>query len=181
MRFLIVVLGFVFATQVASGKDFVSVWRITETKRKRDREVRLPLLKRFDYNFTVDWGDGSRGKVTSYDDPDAVHAYEQVGEYTVTISGLVEAWSFFRVSWSAQKLIAVTELGDVGWKSLYGAFYGCRSLEVVRGGNTSNVTEMSLMFYRAYSVRPEVSEWDTSNVKRMKEMFAYTRFARPEV
>ena len=47
---------------------------------KGSRELHLPLYAGSEndvtsYDFIVDWGDGTKGKVTSYDDLDAKHTY----------------------------------------------------------------------------------------------------------
>ena len=82
-----------------------------------------PLRSGYNYNFTVDWGDGSStSTVTAHDDSDRIHTYVNAGEYTVTISGLVEAWYFNNTGPSMLMLRQVTNLGDVGWKNLEGAF-----------------------------------------------------------
>ena len=45
---------------------FISVWKIDEA----GDSITLPLREGFNYNFTVDWGDGSISEVTSYDNVD---------------------------------------------------------------------------------------------------------------
>ena len=50
----------------------------------------------------------------------------------------------------------IPNLGDVGWTSFSSSFHGCGNLGTVAGGNTSNVTDMSSMFYQAASAIPVV-------------------------
>ena len=47
--------------------------------------------------------------------------------------------------------------------------------------DTSKVTDMRSMFYRATSANPDVSKWDTSKVTDMSDMFAGTTNANPDV
>lgn len=47
--------------------------------------------------------------------------------------------------------------------------------------DTSNVTNMSYMFYNQPTLDPDVSNWDTSNVEDMSYMFAYATRANPDV
>ena len=68
----------------------------------------------------------------------------EAGEYVISISGLVEAWFFDREG-SKDNIIAVKNLGDVGWKNLERAFYGCKNLKTFYGGSVSEVTNMSYM------------------------------------
>ena len=147
---------------------FVSKWKINND----NGSIILPLREGYNYDFSVDWGDGSSSQVTSYDDSDITHTYADSGEYTITISGLVEAW-YFNNSGSKDNILSVSDLGDVGWKNLKAAFSGCSRLRMIRGGNLSNVTTMSNMFINT-SITPDVSRWDVSNVKDMYNMFYNT-------
>ena len=40
--------------------------------------------------------------------------------------------------------------------------------------NTSNVIDMSYMFFGAENANPDVSKWNTSKVINIKEMFAFS-------
>ena len=161
----------------AAGAPYVSVWEFS----KDNSELILPLPNGYEYSFTVDWGDGSQGEVTAYDDPDARHIYAQSGKYTVKISGLVQAWSFWKHSSSKDNLIEVVDLGNVGWISFFGAFTDCANLTAVAGGNTKTVTDMRYMFFRAIQATPDVSNWDTAAVQRMDGMFWQASAAQPDV
>ena len=152
-------------------RGFVSSWRVDAGD-----EIRLPLPSGFNYNFAIDWGDGSGVEkgypyVSSFDDSDIRHTYDEGGKYQVTIYGMVEAWSFATFAESKDKLVAVDELGDVGWKSLQGAFASCSNLTVVNGGNTEQVTDMSSMFEGTNSVRLDVASWNFKQVSNMQSMF----------
>ena len=153
------------------GEPFISVWEV-----EAGYVIKLPLVEGFNYDFVVDWGDGSQSEITSADDPDKIHKYANTGNYTVRISGLVEAWSFPMPlgDYEPCKITSVPDLGDVGWKNLHAAFYACRKLAEVQGGDVSQVTSMSGMFYHAWSVVPDTSRWDTSNVIHMSGMFSNT-------
>ena len=162
-----------------NNNPFTSVWKTTSAS----ESITLPLRSGYNYDFTVDWGDGSStSTVTAHDDTDRTHTYANAGEYTVTITGLVEAW-YFNNGGSKNKIIQVTELGDMGWKNLELAFYRCRNLTTVAGGDVSGVTNMSYMFGDAASANPDVSGWDTSNVTNMQGMFSdsYATSANPDV
>ena len=63
---------------------FVTVWRTTSA----NESITLPLRSGYDYDFTVDWGDGSaEATVTAHDDSDKTHTYADAGTYTVIIDG----------------------------------------------------------------------------------------------
>ena len=171
------VLFFVAGGTLWAGTDFVSVWKVEGT----NLQVQLPLPSGFNYDFRVDWGDGAQGEVTAWQDEDATHTYEQAGTYTITISGKVEAWSFWKVPHSRASIIAINDLGSVGWRNFFGAFLACENLKEVAGGDTAQVTDMRYMFYLAESAVPNTSEWNTSNVTNMSGMFWRARAANPDV
>ena len=56
--------------------------------------------------------------------------------------------------------------------SLACAFSGFRHLQYVNIKDTSNVTDMGGMFYRASSFNQPIGDWNTSNVTNMSGMFA---------
>ena len=161
---------------VASATSFVSTWRIPEDS----MSITLPLPRGFNYDFTVDWGDGNSSAVTSHDDDDITHSYTTAGDYTISIAGTIEAWSI-KASPDKSKLLSVSNLGSVGWKNLKSAFNGCDNLTTVAGGDTSEVTDMSRMFANSPNVQPETGDWDVSNVTTMYRMFAGAKKANPDV
>ena len=52
----------------------------------------LGIVTNYNFNFTVDWGDGTTSEVTSFSDPDKTHTYPSKGTYTITISGTLQGW-----------------------------------------------------------------------------------------
>ena len=142
--------------------------------------ITLPLVEDYNYNFTVDWGDGSSSEITAHDDLDKTHTYEDSGDYNLVIEGLLEAWSFNDVG-DKNKILSVESFGDLGYKNLSGAFYGCANLSTFKGGFTSSVTNMFDMFFNAKKVNPDVRGWDVSSVTNMSGMFAGTSEANPDV
>lgn len=156
---------------------FVSEWQLQDNE-----ELRLPLPEGYRYDFHVDWGDGTEiAHVNAHDDPDAAHVYRQAGRYTVRISGLMEAWSFWRIPQSSDNLLRIADLGALGWKSFFGAFSVCRNLTVVKGGDVAETVNMSSMFDGSQAVKVESKDWDTGNVVDMSYMFSGARAADPQV
>lgn len=177
---------------------FISTWRTTAA----GETIVLPLpASGATYNFKVDWGDST--SVTTHTDYNVSHTYAVAGDYTVTITGTMEAWSFNGTG-SKDKIRQVTDFGEMGWKNLYGAFKGCQNLTTFNGGvyaqvtnmgsmfaeaplvtpntstwNTSNVTNMSSLFYHAIAATPDTTNWDTSNVTVMESMFDGATLANP--
>ena len=160
------------------ARSFVSRWRVSDS----NRTIVLPLVDGYRYDFRLDCGDGSpRRRINLSNYRSARCTYDHAGEYTITIDGLVEAWSFAEVPDSKDQLLAVERLGSVGWKSFRGAFKGCSNLVQFSGGDTSLVTDMEAMFHAADKVVPNTASWDTSKVTSLKHMFNSARAANPDV
>ena len=148
--------------------SFISVWRLDTD----NESITLPLRSGYNYNFNVDWGDGSSNEVTSHDDIDITHTYTKAGDYTLTISGELEAW-FFNNSGNKDKIIAIKDLGNTGWTNLEGAFEGCRYLTEVMGGHISRVTNINRMFKGVTSIKNiDFTSWDFALVTEINETFS---------
>lgn len=157
---------------------FISLWETTTP----NETITLPLRQGFQYNMTVVWGDGTSSQITAWNDTDKTHTYAQAGQYTVTMKGIAEAW-YFNNSGDKDKILSISDLGDMGWKNFEKAFYGCSNLTTVKGGITSKVTNTSYMFHSAGNAAPDLEDWDTSNVTNMSHMFnaTGTSLINPEV
>ena len=178
---LVVDRGWTITDDGDATPPFLSTWRVPENS----KTITLPLVddERYNYNFTVKWGDGSSSKIIAYDDPAKTHTYAAAGDYNLVIDGLLEAWSFNNNDHAGDrdKILSVEDFGDLGYKNLSGAFYGCANLGDFEGGITSDVTDMSFMFWGATSADLDVSEWDVSSVINMESMFRATTSADPDV
>lgn len=162
-------------SKVTKKTAFVSVWQTTTP----NETVTLPLRQGFQYSMTVNWGDDSpQQQITSSNDSNKTHAYAQAGHHTITLKGVAQAW-YFNNSDDKDKILSVTDLGDMGWKSFENAFNGCSNLTTVKGGVTTNVTNMAGMFKAAFLADPDIGDWDTSNVTNMSFMFENTGASGP--
>lgn len=165
---------------IVSLTPFVSTWRVGDASYgDGDNTVTLPLREGYNYNFTVDWGDGHTDAVTSFNDPDINHTYSSSGDYTISIFGIAEAW-YFNNSGDKNKIISIQDLGDLSWVNFGSAFLGCQNLTTMAGGVTSLVIDMSKMFQFASMVNPDTSSWNTSNVTTMKGTFYNAVAASPD-
>lgn len=160
------------------GESFVSRWQISDSRQR----IVLPLPRgAYFYNFTVNWGDGQHSHVMTAGARSASHTYRRPGTYTIEIVGEISAWSFADFPHSKDQLIAVDDLGDVGWRDLSGAFANCRNLQTVVGGNTVAVTDMSELFSGAVKVKPDVGSWEVGQVRDLSGIFAGAISAEPDV
>lgn len=75
----------------------------------------LPFRSGYNYNVDVIWGDVSLDDtITVHNQTEATHTFANAGTYTITLSGLAEAWSFSEIGTSKDKIKTVIQLGDLG-------------------------------------------------------------------
>ena len=116
-----------------------------------DDEVTLHLNSSFNYDFTVDWGDGTTQDVTTSDN--ITHTYETPGEYIVKIYG-VFGGLYVNSSVGRSKYMEVTQWGDLYWESLNNAFNGCENLKITATDvpNWQNVIDAEGCFWDCISL-----------------------------
>ncbi|WP_157776927.1 BspA family leucine-rich repeat surface protein [Ichthyobacterium seriolicida] len=167
-------------------KKFISKWEGSNT-------IKLPIYKGGDYDFVVDWGDGSKKqKVTSY--KELKHRYKDSKEKTITITGKIEGFNFGKVKisqyieTSENHIISIDDWGDLkllnsierenpgnnpflGGKG--GVFQGCGKLISLPSTppDLEKVTDMTNMFKDTYSFNQDLNNWDVSKVTNMTSVF----------
>ena len=151
---------------------------------------------------TIDWGDDTEPTYVTTPGPH-VHDYGIDGIYTVSVTGSVTAYNSYENGggepYSEEaKLVSVDDWGQLGFTSMYRAFYNCSNLvsvpttsdgieavtnmggifayasvfnQPIGGWNTSGVTNMSGMFYYASAFNGNIGNWNTSSVTDMSWMF----------
>ncbi|MEW7278318.1 BspA family leucine-rich repeat surface protein [Aquimarina sp. 2201CG1-2-11] len=170
---------------------FITTWETTTN----NESITIPIIDTgYDYNYTIDWGDGT---VDTNVIGTATHTYVALGIHTIKISG-----NFPRIYFSQfedqNKILTIEQWGTMKWDSLAFAFNGCKNLTLratdtpdlslttslrnmfsgatsfngdLSNWDVSNITDMSHMFNGATSFNSDISSWDTSNVIRMDWMF----------
>ena len=182
---------------------FVSLWRTSNTSggSSGSNQVTLPLDSSGTYNFVVDWGDGGpTDTITVWNDPLTTHTYGVSGDYTITITGVINGFRFVNTG-DRLKLLNVTQWGPLNVGNLGNYFRGCANLdlssvsdvldlvgttscsEFFRGcssltsinnlefWDTSSVTFMNGMFSQCPTFNHNISTWDVSSVTNMNSMF----------
>jgi len=149
-------------------KPFTTRWLLDDA----DKTITLPLPSAGTYDFVVDWGDGTTGIVTAYNDADISHTYATEGVKIVSIKGKMTHWGFNNGG-DKLKITDVLSGGSTGLTSLYRGFYGCSNLKFVANDSewTKDVTDMNRMFRSCSVFNSDISSWDVSSVKDMAYMF----------
>ncbi|MDG5817063.1 InlB B-repeat-containing protein [Chitinispirillales bacterium ANBcel5] len=166
-------------TMPAMNRTLTALWDSTamvlvfDTKHSEGTTIALPLYG--DVDVVVDWGDGNRDTIRS--EGDHAHTYSEEGEYEVLITGKLTQYGKGR-SWGDtitgySKLRKVSSFGDLGIKSLEGAFWYAENLQNVPDSIPQSVTNMSYMFNGALSFNHDIGGWDVANVTNMYGMFSF--------
>jgi surface protein len=148
---------------------FVSVWSANTV-------IELPYSPTGLYSGTIDWGDGS---ISANTYGNRTHTYDSSGEYTITITGQIEGWSFQIYATSYRPNIKEI----ISWGSLRGSsnsnsnmFIGCSNLVLTGVTDTPNlvgINFLSSMFQACSSLTTvnNMNDWNVSGVTDMSYMF----------
>jgi surface protein len=160
---------------VAAPTPFITTWQTDHPSAgsyaSDDNQIKIGT-QGTGYDFTIDWGDGT----VEYNQTEGkTHTYEVPGIYTIKITGrFPRLYSDFDNSgYDNDKLLSVEQWGNNQWSSMSQAFHSANNMVVNATDvpDLSHVTDMSAMFFRAYSFNSDISQWDVSNVTNMQSMF----------
>ncbi len=172
---------------------------ITSAGSSPSNQIVLPLESGGSYNFRVDWGDGTSSTIRS--SAEKAHTYVKPGTYQVSIKGTIVGFNFGNKG-DVRKIVNISSFGPLrlgnngsyfsgainlkitatdpldltGTTSLFSAFQLCGELTTVPSmekWNTSNVTDMALMFSQASKFNQNIGMWNTGKVTTMGAMFRY--------
>jgi len=153
---------------------FMSRWNTGNTGASIDGQIKLPLENGGNYNFVVDWGDGSIDTITSWDSPAATHTYPVSGGWVIGISGTIEGFRFNNEG-DRVKLLEVQQWGPLRLGNSGGYFYGAVLLQITATDNLdfTGTTDLSFAFANCSTLTtiPNLENWDLSNVTNMQSLF----------
>jgi len=163
-------------TEEPESVPFISVWDMSLTT---TNTLDFPLVEDGNYDFTIDWGDGT---VESYTDSNVSHTYGAAAIYTVTVTGVCEGFGFSSGDSenNEENLIDISQWGSMKLNNEPYKFSNCVNLTGFTASDDPDldgISDLSYMFYIATAFNGDVSDWDVSGVTNMSSMFAGYTFA----
>ncbi|WP_271767119.1 BspA family leucine-rich repeat surface protein [Aquimarina algiphila] len=152
-------------TTCATSDFFITTWQTTIA----NESITIPTTGS-GYNYSIDWGDGT---IEAGFTGNATHEYVVAGAYTVKITGDFPR-IYFNNTGDRNKISSIEQWGNIAWRNFQYAFSGCTQLKInaIDAPDLSNVTNLNNMFRSCTSLdTPDFSNWDTSTITTMKEMF----------
>lgn len=162
--------------------------------------VPLPFLVGRSYDCTIDWGDGTITTAIAYNDPGVSHEYTTAGQYIISITGSMTAFSTFVfnaafrpflievISFGRGVMPYISELSFSGCTNLttvvnefnfsgstYALFQGCTGLISLNLSNwsVSGLTDLSLFLSGCTGLTSlNVSGWNLSNLASLNQSFS---------
>lgn len=133
--------------------------------------VSIGTVSNLNYNYFIDWGDGSPVEEIKDSTPPE-HVYNVQGTYTVAINGLFPGINMSQNA-SSTRLTSIDQWGSISWESFKDAFRGCINLthNAIDSPNLSKITSTAYMFVDATSFNGDLSGWNVSTVTDMSSMF----------
>ena len=163
-----------FHILLSSQALFVSHWKLEDSY-----ELQLPLYEGTkddptEYDFQVDWGDGTVDHITSPTDKKAKHYYATTGEKKLSIIGKLKGFNFYANNHSKNFITDISAWGDVLIGNKGGYFYQCSNLATFSASDApdlSQTTDLTACFFGARNFNGDIGHWDVSTITHMREMF----------
>lgn len=146
---------------------FITTWRTTTTT----ETITLPATGT--NSFYINWGDGDSEIITS---ASPSHEYAVAGDYVVTIEGSCSKWYQNDTGVSKNKIVEISQWGDVGFTELNSAFYGCANMYVTAKDklDTSSITDLSHMFDDCSTIYSlYMDNWDVGSCTDFSYMLSH--------
>lgn len=165
-------LFFPFRKTYAAG-EFITTWKTDNAGVSDSNQILIPTYSGLTYHYNVGWGDGTfDSELTG----DASHTYAEPGTYTVSVSGTFPG-ILFALGGDRQKLLSIEQWGDIDWKAMAGAFFGCINMSI-NATDTPDLNDVADFGYtfRYTNFSHGLENWDVSHIVSMFGMFQDATF-----
>lgn len=162
---------------LSSASPFISTWdtSLTSSGSSDSSTISLPLVSSGTYDFNVSWGDGNTNLVTTYNSTNATHTYATPDNYTISINGTINGWSFENAGVSdSKKILDISQWGVLRMGNSGGSFYGTSNLNL----SATDLPDFSGMYtiedlFRGSGIStvPNMGDWDVSHIRNMNSAF----------
>ena len=134
-------------------------------------QITLPLYNKV--NVIVNWDTNDENLVDTFIGAgNQFHTYDLPGTYRVKITGTLTQFGSGSSYTNSDRLTKVISFGNIGLTKLVGAFYNATNLISVPDTLPSEIISLSKTFYGASSFNDSnITTWDTSNITDMSYMF----------
>ena len=171
-----------FFSPVVKHRPFIIEVDTTKTGSAADTFI-LPLVTTIQYNFIIEWGDGTVEKCLT--SSALTHVYPAAGIYKIKIHGYGNGRVFQRITFSsatdALKVIRVLSWGDIKWNNFSAMFGGCGNLiEIPHDRIYAAATLYTSMFFNCSSLNTELTSLDTTCASTLAGLYrGCTKFNQP--
>lgn len=157
------------------NRSFVSKWKTDNAGSSNNDQITLPFESGGTYKCIIDWGDGTKDRITVWNQAETTHTYPSAGTYTVKISGVINGWRF-NAGGDDDKILEIKNWGSLLLGNNGDYFSGCSNLVITATDilDTSAMTNWLGFWANCSSIRtiPSINKWDSSNVTNGKNAFA---------
>ncbi|MDB4293532.1 BspA family leucine-rich repeat surface protein, partial [Maribacter sp.] len=168
---------------IVEQRPFKTTWKTDEAGVSTNNQITIPTRFQDDYNYTVDWGDGT---INSKVSGNITHTYDIPGVYIVSIYGLfprLRPGGGFGET-DKEKLLYVNQWGDIQWENFNGQFNGCTNLDILAMDipDLSQVKSLAAAFTNCSNLMGNLTfnDWNTGNVEDFSYMFfGASKFNQP--
>ena len=166
LRFSATITIEVNAVSYSDPDAFVTIWETTAP----DESITIPINSYYDYNYTVDWGNG---EVSTNITTAATYTFSEPGFHTISITGNFPAIYFYN-SEEKLKILSIEHWGAIHWKSFFYAFAGCKNM-TYRANDIPDLDEVISLedMFSNTSFNADITNWDVRNIVNMRHMFAF--------
>ena len=168
------ILGQCGASYNSSTSPFVTTWTVQQD----DLDIEIFTINAYDYDFSIDWGDGQMDQNVN---ADITHTYANPGTYTVSIIGVFPYFKTCKAATSnsgpectnVTKLTSVELWGDQEWRFMVGSFNRAQNftLNDTQAPDLLHVKSLKQTFAHTDNFNGDINNWDTSNVTNMSAAF----------
>jgi len=160
--------------------SFISTWQTDNEGVTNNNQIGIVLDSSGTFDFVIDWGDGNTDTITTWDQPELIHTYDEIGVYTITMTGVIDGFfvgNYYGLGGGDYgKILSVQQWGNVKLIDFGYQFYHCYNLDLSTVNDildTSNLTDISYMFGECYGLTTinNIELWDVSNIINISTMF----------